>query len=64
MLNILVHKSTKFVHTEKYAKMQCTTCALKRVQKLSMEQWTLHTLNRRHIGDVAEAMSQTSQLWK
>ncbi len=32
------------------------------VQKLSVERWTLHALNKRHIGDVEEVMSQTSQL--
>ncbi len=34
--------------------MQRTTRALKTVQKLGVEQWTLHTLNKRHIGDVEE----------
>ncbi|OOO00337.1 MAG: hypothetical protein ATN35_07620 [Epulopiscium sp. Nele67-Bin004] len=38
--------------------------AYRTIQKLSVEQWTLHTHNERHIGDVAEAMSQNSQLSK
>ncbi len=42
--------------------MECTTHALQTVQKLFVEQRTLHTLNERHIGDVAEAESPASQL--
>ncbi len=49
----------KCVQTDKYMKMQCKIHALKTVQKLSVERWTLHTLNECHIGDVAEATSQT-----
>ncbi len=59
-----VQKCVKCVYAEKYVKMQCTTCILKTVQKLSVERWTRHTLNKRHIGDVAEVTSQTSQLSK
>lgn len=36
------------------AKMKCTILALKTVEKLSVERWTLHTPKERHIGDVAE----------
>ncbi len=43
---------------------QCTTHALKTVQILSVWRWTLHTLNKRHVADVAEAISQTSHLSK
>ncbi len=59
-----VPKCGKCVHIEKYVKMQCTARALKTVQKLSAEQWTLHTLNKRRTGDVEEITSQTSQLSK
>lgn len=31
--------------------MQFTISTLKTVQKLSLEQWTLHTLDKRHFGD-------------
>lgn len=31
-----------------------TIGALQTVQKLGVERWTLHSLNERHIGDVAE----------
>ncbi len=44
--------------------MQCTTHALKTVKKLSVERRTLHTLNKRHIGDMEEVTSQTSRLSK
>ncbi len=44
--------------------MQCTTRTLKTVQKLSVERWTRHTLNKCHIGDVKEVTPQTSQLSK
>lgn len=37
--------------------MQCT-------QKLSLEAFTLHTLNKRCIGDAEQATSQTFQLLK
>ncbi len=44
--------------------MQCTTHALKTVQKLNLEQETFYSLNKRHIGDEEEVTSQTSQLSK
>lgn len=40
--------------SEKYDEMLCTIHTLKTVQKLSVEWWTFHTLNKRHIGAVAE----------
>ncbi len=44
--------------------MQCTTRTLKKVRKLSVERWTLNTLNEQHISEMVEAMLQTSQLLK
>lgn len=37
---------------------------LKTVQKLSVESFTLHTLNKRYIGDTDKATSQAFQLLK
>ncbi len=53
----------KCVHTEVY-KIAVYTCTLKTVQKLSVEQWTRHTLNKRHIGDLEEVTSESSHLSK
>lgn len=39
----------------KYAKIQCAIAALKMVQKVRVERWTVHTLNKRPFGDAAEA---------
>ncbi len=44
--------------------MQCITRTLKTVQKLTAERYPLHNLNKHRISDVAEAISQTSQLSK
>lgn len=51
-------------HTDNYAKMHCTIHALKMVQRLSVQRRTLDTLHEHHIGDVANVLSQTSQLYK
>lgn len=56
-----VHKCVKRVHAEKCAIMQGTIRTLKMVPKPSVEWSTLHTNNERCVGDVAEAVSQTSQ---
>lgn len=52
------------VHTDNYAEMHCAIHALKMVQKLSVRRRTLDTPREHHIGDVAKALSQTSQLSK
>lgn len=39
------------VNTEKYMKTQSIIRTLKKVQKLTVERWTPHTLNESHIGD-------------
>lgn len=36
-----MHKYTKCVQTEKYAKIKCTIGALRMVQKLTVERWIL-----------------------
>lgn len=44
------------VHTNKYAKMQCTLRMLRTVQILSVQHWPLDTFNERRIGEAAEAL--------
>lgn len=51
---IFLHKCAKSIHSEKCVRTQRTIRALKTVQRLSAEGWTLRTPNRRHIGDVEE----------
>lgn len=50
----------KYISSEKCVKMLHALCALKMAEKFNVQQWTLHTMNERHFGDVAEATSQIS----
>lgn len=55
-LIVWVHKCANCVQTKKYARTQCTIPRLKMIQEIQRGTMDIS----RHIGDKAEAMSQTS----
>lgn len=58
----LVQECTQFIDTEKHVVMQRTIFTLETGQKLIVGGRKLRTVNKRRIGDVVDATSQTSQL--
>lgn len=44
----------EYVYTDKKAKTLCAIHTCKIVQKFSVGQWTLHTLDKQHVGGAVE----------
>lgn len=54
----------EYLPNEKYAEMQCIIHRHKMFLASSVEQWTLCTLDKSHIGDVAEAKLRSNNSWE